>query len=200
MMASGLIDLLLHTLAMLAAVLLAVGLLRLGVASYDLAAPRDAEAVPLLRLLALGTGAALGAGLLATAPDSTIFHPARIFAADGPWTITLGELIGRHALPRAEALRSLAAAPFAGDGAGTAAAWLALAGLLGGFVLARRLWRGRTRLRAFGAFLLLALLAAVQLHYAAHLLAWLAARLGFWLFALALLLFQRWRHAPRAVH
>lgn len=199
-MATGLLDLLLDGFAMLAAILLAIALLRLGLAAHDMAAPRDAEAVPLLRLLALGCGVALGAGLLAAAPDASIFHPARIFVADGPWAIGLGELLARHALPRAEAMRALPAALLAWHGAATAAAWLALAGLLGGFVLARRLWRGRTRLRAFGAFLLLVLLAAVQLHYAAHLLAWLAAQLGFWLFALALLLFQRWRHAPRAMH
>jgi hypothetical protein len=199
-MVSALLDLLLGGFAMLAAVLLAVALLRLGLAAHDVAAPRDAEAVPLLRLLALVTGAAAGAGLLATATDPSIFHPARIFAAEGPWAIGLGELLGRHALPGAEALRALPAALFAPRGAATAAAWLTLAGLACGGVLARRLWRGRTRLRGFAAFLLLVLLAMVQLHYAAHLLAWLAARLGFWLFALALLLFQRWRYAPRAAH
>jgi hypothetical protein len=199
-MASGLFDLLLDGFVMAAAVLLAVALLRLGLAAYDIAAPRDAEAVPLLRLLALGTGAAAGAGLLAAAPDPSIFHPGRIFAADGPWAIGLMEFLDRHSLPGAEALRALPGALFAPRGAATAAAWLALAGLACGGVLARRLWQGSTRLRGFCAFLLLVLLAAVQLHYAANLLAWLAARLGFWLFALALLLFQRWRYAPRAAH
>ncbi|WP_372618073.1 hypothetical protein [Falsiroseomonas sp.] len=199
-MASGLLELLLDGFAMLAALLLAVALLRLGLAAHDMAAPRDAEAVPLLRLLALGTGTVAGAGLLAAAPDPSIFHPARIFAAEGPWAIGLGELLGQHALPRAEALQALPAALFALQGTATAAAWIALAGLACGGVLARRLWRGRTRLRAFAAFLLLVLLSMVQLHYTAHLLAWLAAQLGFWLFALALLLFQRWRYARCAAH
>ncbi len=199
-MLSALLDLLLSGLAMLAGVMLAVAAVRIGLAAHHLAEPRDAEAVPLLRLVAIATGAIAGAGLLAAAPDHSLFHPARIFASDGPWAIDLPELLRDHALPGSATLRALVAAQRGGQGAATVAAWLALAGLLGGWMLARRLWQGRARLRAFGAFLLLVLLTALQLHYAAHLLAWLAAQLGFWLFALALLIFQRWRYRPRTAH
>jgi hypothetical protein len=199
-MMATLLDLLLDGFAMLAGVLLAVALARIGLAAHHLAEPRDAEAVPVLRLLAIGTGAVAGGGLLAAAPDPSLFHPARIFAADGPWAIGLAELLGRHALPGGATLRALLAALRGGGGAATAAAWLVVAGLLGGWLLARRLWQGAARRRAFAAFLLLVALTALQLHYAAHLLAWLAARLGVWLLALALLLFQRWRYRPRAAH
>ncbi len=199
-MLSTLLDLLLSGLAMLAGVVLAVAAIRLGLAAHHLAEPRDAEAVPLLRLVAISTGAIAGAGLLAAAPDPSLFRPARIFASDGPWAIGLPALLRDHALPGRATLRALVTALRGGEGAATVAGWLALAGLVGGGVLARRLWQGRARLRAFGAFLLLVLLTALQLHYAAHLLAWLAAQLGFWLFAVALLLFQRWRYAPRVAH
>jgi hypothetical protein len=199
-MVASLLDLLLSGLAILAAVLLVVAMLRLGLAAHHLAEPPDAEAVPLPRLLAIGTGAVAGGGLLAAAPDLSLFHPASIFATDGPWTIGLPELLRRHALPGAAALRALPAGLSGLHGATTLAAWLAVAGLVGGGVLVRRLWRGWARLRAFGGFLLLVLLTALQLHLAVHLLAWLAAQLGFWLFALALVLFQRWRYARPSAH
>lgn len=199
-MLAALLDLVLNGLAMLAGVVLAVAAVRLGLAAHQFAEPRDAEAVPLLRLLAIAIGAIAGAGLLAAAPDPSLFHPARIFASDGPWAIGLPELLRDRALPARETLRALVAALRGGGGAATVAAWLAVAGFVVGGVLARRLWQGRARRRAFAAFLLLVLLTALQLHYAAHLLAWLVAQLGFWLFALALLLFQRWRYAPRAAH
>jgi hypothetical protein len=44
--------------------------------------------------------------------------------------------------------------------------------------------------------MLLAGWTALVVHHLAHLLAWSATHLNFWLFALALLLWQRMRYAP----
>jgi hypothetical protein len=177
-----------------------VMLLRLGTAAFDRVAPQDAEAVPVLRLAAFGTGVALGLGLLAAAPEPGIFLPGRIFAAEGPWALGLGEALARHALPGGAAVRALGLAAVDAGGVATVAAWLVAAGTALGAGTALRLWYGPARLRALGAFLLLVLHVALMLHVGLHLAAWVAARLGFWLFALALVLFQRHRYARHPAH
>ncbi len=184
----------LEPLVLLVAVLLALGMVRLGALQYGIVAPRDAEAVPLLHVLGAATGVAAGVALLLSMPDLGAFNPARIFSADSPWSLTLGGILGGYGLPQAVTLRSLIAA-LGGDGslAQVAAGWLAVAGLVAGTGLAWRLWRGRDRLRALAAFLLLATWTALILHYAAHLAVWTLTQLNFWLFAVALVLFQRWR-------
>jgi hypothetical protein len=192
--------LLLHGAATLLALALALGWLRFGAAAFALLAPRDAEAVPLLHVLAVATGLALGLGLLAAMPDAAAFRPSRIFAAESPWAIGIAGFLAEHALPRRAALAGLAAAMAEPAGLAGLAGWLAVAGLLAGLIMVLRLWQGRARGRAFGAFLLLALCTALLLHYGLNLLTWLAAQLGFWVFALALLLFQRWRYGLRAAH
>jgi hypothetical protein len=174
---------------------LAFALLRLATAAYAMAAPRDAEAVPLLHVLALAAGATLGVALLLALPHGGDFRPSRLFIADGPWAIGLGDFLGRFALPRGATLRGALDA-LGGGGFGAIAGWLALALLAAGPLGALRWWRGAARWRAIAAFLLLAACTALLLHYGAHLLAWAAALLNFWLLALALLAWQGWRHAP----
>jgi hypothetical protein len=188
----------------LAAALLALGLVvvmaRLAHAAFDIAAPRDAEAVPLLRLLAIWTGAALGAALLLAAPDRAIFEPWRVLAADGPWAGGVAALVGTHGLPRAGAFAALPGALAGGDFAVAFLAWLALLGLLHGVITALRLWDGAARRRALGAFVLLGLHTALLVHLGLHLAGWFAAQLGPWSLALALIAFQRWRYRPHGVH
>ena len=186
--------------ATLLALLLALGMARLGSLQYRLLAPEDGEAVPLLHVLAAATGGLAALALLLAVPHGSAFAPPSLFAAAGPWDIPLGQFLHRHALPRPATLRGLLAA--LGGGGGPlrgAVAWLAAGGFLLGPLLALRLWRGRDRLRALGGFLLLALWTALILHYAVHLAAWTLAQLHPWSFALGLLLFQRWRHR-RAAH
>ena len=187
---------------------LALALMRLASAAYGIAAPRDAEAVPLLHVLALAAGGASATALLLALPHAGDFRPSRLFLAGGPWAIGLGDFLTRYALPDLATLRGArdalypgGAGGWAGGGVGAAAGWLALALLAAGPLAALRWWHGRTRLRAIAAFLLLAASTALILHYGAHLLAWAAAQLNFWLFALALFAWQRWRYAaPRAGH
>jgi len=199
-MDGGLGDILGGLAAPLLALGLAAALARIAHAAFAIAAPHDAEAVPLLRLLAIGTGAAFGLALILAAPDRAMFLPSRVLSADGPWGAGLPALLRGHALPRAEAFAALPDA-LRGDGFAAAfLAWLALLGFLHGSTTALRLWHGTTRLRAFCAFLMLTLHIALLVHYTAHLLGWFAAQLGPWLFALALLAFQRWRYGVRAAH
>jgi hypothetical protein len=199
-MTGGLDAMLLDLVAVAGALALAVALLRLGLAGFDAAAPRDAEAVPLLRLLAVATGALLGVALLLAAPHVGAFLPDGMFAPRGPWSIGLRDLLVRHAVPAPEAMQALVGAMVALDALAALPGWIAAAGAVQGAVLARRLWYGPAQRRAFLAFLFLALHMALLLHWTAHLLAWIAAQLGIWLFALALLLFQRWRYRPRGAH
>lgn len=182
------------------ALAVAAALLRLGAAGFAFAAPEDAEAVPLLRMLALGTGALGGLALIAAGAPPGAFLPGGLFDAQGPWSIGIAEALVRHALPSLATLGTLRDAMLASAGMAAVVGWMALGGVLLGAAAARRLWYAPDRARAFGAFLLLAIHTALLLHYAAHLLAWFAAQLGFWLFALALLLFQRWRYRSHAVH
>ena len=187
-----------------AAALLALGaavlLARIAGAAFAIAAPHDAEAVPLLRLLAISTGIAFGLALILAAPHSGIFAPGRVLAAEGAWSAGLPALLGAHALPRREAFVGLPAALLGDSFAGALVTWIALLGVIQGSITALRLWHGAPRWRAFAAFLMLALHIALLVHYSAHLLGWFAAQLGPWLFALALLVFQRWRYRVRAAH
>ncbi len=187
------------TVAMLA-LAIAAALVRLGAAGFAFAAPEDAEAVPLVRVLALGTGALGGVALVVAGAPPGAFLPGGLFDADGPWAVGIAQVLSRHALPSAATLVALRDAMLAPAGLAGLAGWLAIGGVLLGAATARRLWYGQDRIRAFGAFLLLALHTALLVHYTTHLLAWFAAQLGFWLFALALLVFQRWRYRSHAVH
>jgi hypothetical protein len=188
----------------LAAALLALGiavaLARIAGAAFAIAAPHDAEAVPLLRLLAVSTGGAFGLALILAAPDRAMFLPGQVLGANDPWNAGLLAFLGAHALPDESAFAALPDAMRGESPAAAFFAWLALLGFLHGGVTALRLWHGAARLRAFGAFLMLSLHTALLLHYTAHLLGWFAAQLGPWLFALALLGFQRWRYGVRAAH
>ncbi len=178
---------------------LAYGLVRIGTLQYSLIAPPDADAVPLLHVMAIAGGVLLGVLLLASLSYGEDFRPSRLYAADSPWDIGVLEFLRRHALPQhaamAEAWRALS---------GGGSAWQTLPGYTGaglaGFaaVQALWLWRGPARLRAALATLLLAGWTALAVHYLAHLLAWTATQLNFWLFALLLVLWQRSRHSPRA--
>lgn len=189
-----------NALAALLVFALAYGLIRIGTLQYSLIAPSDADAVPLLHVMAIAGGAALGVLLLASLPYGEDFRPSRLYAADSPWDIGVLEFLRRHALPGHAAM--VEAGRVLRQGAGSP--WqtlpgycgLALAGLAA--VQGVFLWRGVARLRAALACLLLAGWTALVVHYLAHLLAWSAAQLNFWLFALLLVLWQRARYSPRA--
>jgi hypothetical protein len=185
-------------LASLGALLVALAGLRLGAWMYAMMAPHDAEAVPLLHTLALVAGLAMGVALLANTPHLAEFALTRVFAADGFWEVDLWHFLRAHALPSGATLaRTLEA--LAGEG-GAVRVWtarVALLALVPGGLAALRWWGGTARLWAVLAFLLLALWSAVMLAYATHLLAWASAQLSFWLFLVALILFQRWRYRFR---
>ncbi|MDB5415140.1 MAG: hypothetical protein JWR10_3475 [Rubritepida sp.] len=193
---------LMDALAAVAVFAVAYGLIRLGLLQYGMVAPSDADAVPILHVLALAAGVLLGAMLLAAVPHAEDFRPSRIYASDSPWRMDAGQFLARHALPDGPTLRGAAALLMPGNtsiGAilGQMGAVLALAGA----VQALMLWRGWPRVRAAVAVLLLAGWTALILHYAAHLMAWGATQLNFWLFALLLVLWQRFRYrVRRAAH
>jgi hypothetical protein len=184
----------------LLAIAIGIGVLRLTTAGFHLAAPHDAAAVPLLHVSALAAGLGLGAALLLAVPHGEAFRLGRIFTLDSPWLVGLGGFLRLYALPGRETLAGLVAAMRDPEGLEGAAGWVAALLLAGGGFVALRWWQGRARLRAFVAFLMMAVLTALMLYYAVHLFAWLAAQLGFWIFLLLLLGFQRWRHAPRGAH
>jgi hypothetical protein len=199
-MDSGLWTILGGLAAALLALGIAVALARIAGAAFAIAAPHDAEAVPLLRLLAVSTGGAFGVALLLAAPDRAMFLPSHVLSAEAPWSNDLLPFLGAHALPDAAAFAGLPEALRGDSPAAAFFAWLALLGFSHGTVTALQLWHGATRARAFFAFLMLVLHTALLVHYTAHLLGWFAARLGPWLFALALLGFQRWRYGARVAH
>ncbi|WP_137125867.1 hypothetical protein [Roseomonas sp. HF4] len=182
------------------AALLPVALLRLGAAGVRAVAPHDAEAVPALRAAGAVAGLALGLALLATTPDPAAFLPGRMLEAAAPWSLGLGRFLSDHALPGVGAGAALLDALRNPAGIGGLAAWGSAMALACGVAVATRLWNGIDALRAMAAVLLQAGLVAALLHYGLHLAGWLAARMGFWTFGLALLLFQRWRYAPRPAH
>jgi hypothetical protein len=184
----------------LVALLVALMLLRGATGAFNLAAPHDAEAVPLLHVAALGTGLALGVTLLLAVPHGEAFRLSQVFDGRGRWMQGLGGFLAGSLLPGRETVQAAITAVRRLEGPAGFGGLLTLAGLLAGVTVALRLWRGVARLRALLAFLLLSLCVALLLHYAAHLAAWLAARLNFWVFALLLLGFQRWRHTPSTAH
>jgi hypothetical protein len=193
---------LLNLLAATLVIAVAFGLVRLSLLQYALLAPPDAGAVPILHVVAILAGGLLGLLLLGSLPYADDFRPSRIYAADSPWNVDAGTFLARHAFPETQTLR--AAAARLGSGAGE---WATLAGQLGfaliafGALQAVWLWRSWYRLRAGASVLLLAVWTALVLHYLAHSLAWAATQMNFWLFALLLVLWQRWRYRlPRAAH
>jgi hypothetical protein len=184
--------------AMVLALLIALGAMRLGAAQFNMLAPPDAEAVPVLHMSAVLSGLACGVALLICAPHVGAFAPREIFAAESPWSINLQDFLARYALPQPAAFGQFAAG-LRGDAEPLriVAAWTAVASVLAGCFAALRFWRGWTRLRALLAFLSLAIWIALLLGYGVHLAAWVAAHLSFWIFLLLLFALQRWRHGPR---
>lgn len=194
-------SLILDALGTFGAIVIALAALRIGAMQFTLLAPKDAEAMPAFHVLGLTAGVLFGFALLLGAPHLDQFTLRRIFAPDSLWAAGAWEFLAGHALPTADALAAFGAA-FLGAGSTPllSAAWLGMAVFAAGLLVALRGWRGRRRLRAIGAFIVLVVWTALILGYAAHLIAWSAAHLSFWIFALALLLFQRWRHAAPAGH
>lgn len=185
--------------AMLLALLIALGAMRLGAAQFNLLAPADAEAVPIFHVSALMAGLICGAVLLICSPNLDAFTPRRIFAEDSPWAIDLKEFLTSYALPQAAALRTFRAGLRGEAGAPVImAAWTAVASILFGCFAALRFWRGWSRVRALLAFFSLAGWITLLLGYGVHLAAWVAAHLSFWIFLLLLVALQRWRHGPRS--
>jgi hypothetical protein len=137
--------------------------------------------------------------LLATLRDAS-FRPSRIFTPDSSWDVGLGGFLLGFAVPWRDAFDGALQALRAADGAGTILGAFTLVALAAGIVFALRGWRGVARLRALAAFLLLTASTALLFYYAVQLLIWLAARIGFWVFLLLLMLFQRWRYAPAPSH
>jgi hypothetical protein len=185
---------------MILAVAIALGLLRLATAAYALVAPATAGVVPVLHVVGLAAAGTLGFALLLATPHADAFRLGRILDAEGPWAVGLGGFLRGFALPGPETLAALLHGLRRPQGIGDVLGWLAVSLVVAGLWLSFRLWRGRSRLRAMAALLVMALLGALLLHYAVNLFAWLAAQLGFWVFALLLLVFQRWRYAPRGAH
>lgn len=177
----------------------AYALIRIGLLQYTMLAPSDADAVPLLHVLAILAGGLLGLLLLGTLPHGQDFRLSRIFAADSPWDLGVGAFLARHALPDGATIHAARDALLQQEmTAAGLAGWAGLALALIAAAQAMLLWRGWSRLRAAVAVLLLAFWTALVLHYVAHLLAWGATQLNFWIFALALILWQRWRYRPPA--
>ena len=186
--------------AMVLALLIALGAMRLGAAQFNLLAPADAEAVPVFHMSAVVAGLVCGVALLIGAPHIEAFLPREIFAETSPWSGDLQDFLGSYALPQRATFAAIADG-LRGEGHWmiVAAAWTAVAGILLGCVAALRFWRGWNRLRALLAFLSLTAWIALVLGYVAHLAAWVAAHLSFWIFLLLLVALQRWRHGtPRA--
>lgn len=178
------------------AILLAVSVVKLATAAYGLTAPHDAEAVPLLHVLALAAGVVTGIALLINVPHLDAFRPWRLFNYEGPWRLGILGFLADYALPSGRTFANAIAA-LGEPGPAAVVSWLAVLLLAAGPAIALGWWRDRrSRLRAVAAFLLLMLSTAMLIHYAAHLLAWTAAQLNFWLFAVALFLWQRYRYAP----
>lgn len=187
--------------AMVLALLIALGAMRLGAAQFHLLAPADAEAVPVFHIAAVVAGLACGMALLVASPHVQDFLPRYIFAQNSPWSVGLQDFLADHALPQAGSFTTLAAGLRGqGPGAVIVAAWLAVAGILFGGFTALRFWRGWKRLRALLAFASLAAWITVLIGYTAHLAAWAVSHLSFWIFLLLLIALQRWRHGRPATH
>lgn len=171
--------------------------IRIGLLLYGMVAPADAEAVPLLHVTAIVAGLLLGLLLLAGLPHAADFLPARLYAAGSPWAIGVLEFVYRFTLPNGQTLRNARMILASADPLWVAVIsymGLALAGF--GALQAALLWKGMAGIRAALAALLLAGWTALLVHHLIHLLAWSATQLNFWLFALALVLWQRMRYGP----
>jgi hypothetical protein len=171
--------------------------IRIGLLLYGMVAPADAEAVPLLHVTAIVAGLMLGLLLLAGLPHAADFLPSRLYAADSPWAISVLEFVYRFTLPSGKTLDNaglifVSANPL----------WIATISYIG-VVLASfaalqavLLWKGMPGIRAALAALFMTGWTALVVHHLAHLVAWSATQLNFWLFAVALVLWQRMRYAP----
>ncbi len=187
--------------AMLLALAIALGAMRLGAAQFNLLAPPDAEAVPVFHICAVFAGLVCGATLLIGAGHLDAFTPRQIFAEGSPWTVDLPNFLANYALPQGTAFAAFAAG-LRGDGSAPmiVAAWCSAATIALGCFAALRFWQGWNRLRALLAFVTLATWIALLIGYAAHLAVWIAAHLSFWIFLLLLLALQRWRYGTRRAH
>lgn len=185
--------------AMLLALLIALGAMRLGAAQFNLLAPADAEAVPVFHVSALMAGLICGTTLLICSPHLAAFAPRQIFAEGSPWAIDLKEFLTTYALPPAAAFRTFADG-LRGDAGALVivAAWATVASIVAGCFAALRFWHGWSRVRALLAFFSLTGWIALLLGYGVHLAAWVVAHLSFWIFLLLLIALQRWRHGPRS--
>jgi hypothetical protein len=171
--------------------------IRIGLLLYGMVAPADAEAVPLLHVTAIVAGLMLGLLLLAGLPHAADFLPSRLYAADSPWAISVLEFVYRFTLPSGKTLDNaglifVSANPL----------WIATISYIG-VVLASfaalqavLLWKGMPGIRGALAALFMTGWTALVVHHLAHLVAWSATQLNFWLFALILVLWQRMRYAP----
>jgi hypothetical protein len=171
--------------------------IRIGLLLYGMVAPADAEAVPLLHVTAIVAGLLLGLLLLASLPNAADFLPARLYAADSPWAIGVLEFVYSFALPSGQTLRNARVILANAD-----PLWAAVISYIGMaltvFVAlqATVLWKGMPGIRAALAALLMTCWTALVVHHLAHLAAWSATQLNFWLFALALVLWQKMRYGP----
>lgn len=180
----------------------AVALVRIGLLSYATMAPRDAEAVPLLRLMAISGGILLGILLVGSLPHLDDFRISRIYGENSPWRRSLLDLLLHEGLPGLGTLgRAVACLGTASPPGLAAIGYLGIALVLLCVVAALRLWRGRAARRAALAAILLASWTALLLHGLVHLAAWGATWLNFWTFGLILLAWQAWRYRrPRVAH
>ncbi|MBR0649434.1 hypothetical protein GXW78_07150 [Roseomonas terrae] len=191
----------LESAGMLLALAMALGATRLGAAQFNLLAPGDAEAVPVFHMSAVLAGLLCGIALLIVAPHLDAFAPREIFAENSAWSVDLREFLARYALPQDTAFGTLAdALRGRGDWLVIALAWASVGAVVFGCLAALRFWRGWNRLRALLAFLSLTAWIALLIGYVAHLSAWVAAQLSFWIFLLLLIALQRWRHRSRVAH
>jgi hypothetical protein len=171
--------------------------IRIGLLLYALVAPADAEAVPLLHVTSTIAGLMLGLLLLASLPHAADFLPTRIYVADSPWAIGVLEFVYRFTLPSGQTFRNARIILASAD-----PLWVAVIGYSGlalaGFAAlqATLLWKGMAAARAALAAVFMSGWAMLVVHHLAHLAAWSITQLNFWLFALALVLWQRMRYGP----
>jgi hypothetical protein len=171
--------------------------IRIGLLLYGMVAPADAEAVPLLHVTAIIAGLLLGLLLLAGLPHAADFLPVRVYAADSPWAISVLEFVYRFTLPSGKTLGNAGMILVTAD-----PLWVAVLSYIGmalaGFAALQAflLWKGIAGARAALAAFFMTGWTAVVVHHLAHLAAWSATQLNFWLFAVALVLWQRMRYAP----
>ena len=183
-------------------VAVAVALARIGLLKYAAIAPHDAEAVPLLRLIAISGGLLIGILLVGSLAHLDDFRISRLYAENSPWKRSLSDLLLHETLPKAETIgRALACMRMAKPMDLAAIGYVGVALILLGIAAAMRLWRGVAALRAALAIMLLAGWTSVLLHGLVHLAAWGVTWLNFWAFGLILLAWQAWRYrGPRVAH